>query len=156
MTEIVSKISTKVLEQALENTKKDSMPAVENGDSSFKDLLQSTDESFSMKNQLMPNGDIHAIPADNIAFDPALRESSNPEKIKGQTVVDMLSSFNDQQVQMDSLVSEIMYGKKKFNNQELLAIQAHVFHVAQLTEMTVKAVEMTVTSFKGVMNTQIQ
>ena len=45
---------------------------------------------------------------------------------------------------------------KKFSNQELLAIQAHVFHVAQMTELTVKSVELAVSSFNGVMNTQIQ
>lgn len=163
MTEIAGKISTKVLEEALKNTQEQTK-GVEPGDSSFKETLNSTEESFNFaemvggeqNNKVVPNGGAQVMSAESVSFDATLQSTGSAEPVGGKNVVEMLSSFNDQQMQMDSLVNEIMYGGKRFNNQELLAIQAHVFHVAQLTEMTVKTVELGVSSLKGVMNTQIQ
>jgi len=71
-------------------------------------------------------------------------------------VVDLLGDVNKGQMQMDSMVNQILYSGKKFSNQELLCIQAHVFHFAQMTELTVKVAEQGVSSVKSVLNTQIQ
>ena len=163
MSVIAGKLSTQVLEKALENTQKENRPQ-QAGDSPFQDMLQNAEEMMNFsdligagKNQTLPNGgDVGVISAKDIQFNMSGDAAYNVKHVQGSSVTDMLSDFNQQQMNMDGLINEIMYGKKKFNNNELLAIQAHVFHVAQMTEMTVKAVELTVSSFKGVMNTQIQ
>jgi len=67
----------------------------------------------------------------------------------------MLSEVNKGQMQMDSLVNHVLYSGKKFSQQELLVVQAHVFHYAQMTELTVKVAEQGVSSFKSVMNTHV-
>ena len=161
MTAIVDKLATQEVQKAVENTKAEATPLSNNGQSSFADMLQNTGEEQGFGDMLgmndmqsVPN-QAQAISAQSIPFDP--NSSANQfEPTKGQKVVDMLGDFNQQQMHMDNLVNDILYSGKKFSNQELLAIQAHVFHVAQLTELTVKSVEIAVSSFKGVMNTQIQ
>jgi hypothetical protein len=67
----------------------------------------------------------------------------------------MLSEVNKGQLQMDSMVNEILYSGKKFGNQELLAIQAHIFQFAQMTEMTVKVAEHGIGSVRTVLQTQM-
>ncbi|MDO8494798.1 MAG: hypothetical protein Q7S68_05625 [Deltaproteobacteria bacterium] len=163
MSVTAGKLSTQVLEKALENTQKENRP-MQAGDSPFQDMLQNTEEMMNLsdmlgagKGQTVPTGDVGVMSAQDIQFDMSNNGGAyNVDKVQGSSVVGMLSDFNQQQMNMDGLINEIMYGKNKFNNNELLAIQAHVFHVAQMTEMTVKAVELTVSSFKGIMNTQIQ
>lgn len=80
-----------------------------------------------------------------------------PMKESGMSkVVDLLSEVNHGQMKMDNLLNEILYGNQKFSNQELLAIQAHIFHFAQLTELTVKVAGEGVSSVKSILNTQVQ
>ncbi|MBI4124363.1 MAG: hypothetical protein HY609_04250 [Deltaproteobacteria bacterium] len=160
---VTSKLSTEVLKKAMENSISPDKALQQPGESPFHDLLQSTQEAYDFADllgvgeyQLLPDGKVQAMSAETIPFDLSKETDQKFAPTGGDKVVHMLADFNEQQMHMDNLINEIMYGEKKFSNQELLAIQAHVFHVAQMTEMTVKAAELTVTSFKGVMNTQIQ
>lgn len=159
---VTNKVASQVLQKAMENSQTDGKN-LSQGPSPFQELLQNAQEVYDFAdllgagdNQLLPNGKAQAMSAQEISFDPSTQLAEQFEPTGGEKVVNMLADFNEQQMHMDSLVNEILYGEKRFSNQELLAIQAHVFHVAQMTEMTVKAAELTVTSFKGVMNTQIQ
>jgi len=159
---VTSKLATQVLQKAYENSQTQNK-TVNQGQSPFHDLLQNTQESVQFadllgigKQQTLPDGQIKSMSAKDISFDLSTGDSKNFAPAGGEKVLNMLADFNQQQMHMDGLINEILYGKKRFSNSELLAIQAHVFHVAQMTEMTVKAAELTVTSFKGVMNTQIQ
>lgn len=160
MTIVTDKLATQVLQKAFENTGTQSAP-VQSETSPFQQLLENTWEDVGLsdmlggKNPTLQQGATQAVSASEIPFNT--EEGMRRIQPEGQeTLVKMLADFNQQQTHMDSMVNEILYGGKKFSNQELLAIQAHVFHVAQMTEMTVKSVELAVSSFKGVMNTQIQ
>jgi len=99
---------------------------------------------------------MQAIPGNGIEFSPAnsVTQPEGPQVSK--KVVDMLSEVNDGQIQMDSLVNQILRADNKFNPQELLAIQAHVHHYAQMAELTVKVAEHGISSTKQVLNTQVQ
>ena len=99
---------------------------------------------------------MQALPANGVDFSPvdSVTRSDGPQVSK--KVVDMLSEVNDGQIQMDSLVSQILHSENKFNPQELLAIQAHVHHYAQMAELTVKVAEHGISSTKQVLNTQVQ
>ena len=159
---VTNKLATQVLQKAFENSQMQNTPATQ-GQGQFQDMLQNTQEAFDFAesldggdNQLVPNGKAQAMSATDIPFQVSDGIGKQVEPAGGEKIVNMLANFNEQQNHMDHLVGEIMYGDKRFSNQELMAIQAHVFHIAQMTEMTVKAAELTVTSFKGVMNTQIQ
>lgn len=161
MTAIVDKLAAQVVQKAVENTQAEAKPISNNGANSFADMLQNTGEEMGFADMLgmkdtqtLPTQS-QAISAESIPFDAA-SNGNQFEPTKGQKVVDMLTDFNQQQMHMDNLVNDVLYSGKKFSNQELLAIQANVFHAAQLTELTVKSVEIAVSSFKGVMNTQIQ
>ena len=161
MTVIASKLATQVVQKAAENSMAEAKP-VQSGQNSFQEMLQNTTggndfaSSLGINDQMIPNGQAQAISAENIPVDMS-SEGQNRFAPKSETkVVDMLADFNQEQMHMDNMVNDILYGAKKYSNQELLAIQAHVFHVAQMTELTVKSVELAVSSFKGVMNTQIQ
>lgn len=160
MATVTDKLATQVLQKAFENTQTQSGPPTSET-SPFQQLLENTWEDFGLndmlgsKNQLLPQGGAQAVSAAEIPFN-AQSQMTEMKPDGETTLVRMLADFNEQQTHMDGLVNEILYGQKKFSNQELLAIQAHVFHVAQMTEMTVKSVELAVSSFKGVMNTQIQ
>lgn len=80
-----------------------------------------------------------------------------PAKESGMTkVVDLLSEVNHGQMKMDNFLNEILYGGRKFSNQELLAVQAHIYHFAQLTELTVKVAEQGTSAVKTILNTQVQ
>jgi len=163
MSVVTNKLATQVLQKAVENSQVENKP-LQNGQSEFYNMLQNTGEEMGFaevlgitpENQLLPNGQTQAISAEAIPFDATGEGLKRFEPTGGEKILDMLSDFNQQQMHMDNLVNEVLYGAKKFSNQELLAIQAHVFHVAQMTELTVKSVELAVSSFKGVMNTQIQ
>jgi len=162
MTVIADKLAAQVVQKAVENSQVQNQPQ-QNSTSPFAEMLQQTGEGMGFAdmlgmtdNQLLPNGQAQAVSAESIPFDMSQNEVSQVEPSGGQKITEMLSDFNQQQMHMDNLVNEVLYGGKKFSNQELLAIQAHVFHVGQMTELTVKTVELAVSSFKGVMNTQIQ
>lgn len=163
MEAITSKLATTAIEQAAKKSEKDVLKPLDgSGDSPFKQMLTEMDAGQEMANMLGITKDtsigsktLEVIPADNINvnaqdFKVGLEEPKGTEKI-----VDMLSEVNKGQMQMDNLVNEILYSGKKFSNQELLAIQAHVFQFAQMTELTVKMTEQGVTSVKTVLNTQV-
>ncbi len=159
---ITDKMATQVVQKAIENSQVQNQPG-QTGGSAFAELLQETGEGHAFAdmlgmtdNQMLPNGQTQAVSAEAIPFDMSKNEVASVEPTGGQKITEMLADFNQQQMHMDNLVNEVLYGGKKFSNQELLAIQAHVFHVGQMTELTVKSVELAVSSFKGVMNTQIQ
>lgn len=162
MSTIASKLATQVMQKAVESTQSEAKPLNNSTQSSFSEMLQNTGEEMAFAdllglspNQLLPGGETQALSAETIPFDSSeMGQAFQPGG--GEKVLDMLADFNQQQMHMDNLVNDVLYGKKRFSNQELLAIQAHVFHVAQMTELTVKSVELAVSSFKGVMNTQIQ
>lgn len=160
---VTSKLSSEVLKKAVENSLAPDKNVSQPGASPFHDLLQNTQEAYDFADllgmgeyQLLPDGKVQAMSAQTIPFDLSKETDQQFAPTGGEKIVGMLADFNEQQMHMDGLINEILYGEKRFSNQELLAIQAHVFHVAQMTEMTVKAAELTVSSFKGVMNTQIQ
>lgn len=160
---IADKLAAQVLQKAFDNSQA-SQAAPKSGEaSSFQQMLDNVDAA-SVADMLGPagnnpsalQGNAKAISAEGIPMEGSLENLSHVEPKEGQALMSMLSDFNNQQVHMDHLVNDVLFGAKKFSNQELLAIQAHVFHVAQMTELTVKSVELAVSSFKGVMNTQIQ
>ena len=162
---VTTKLSTQVMAKALENSQAETAKPVSPEGGSFKQTMESTEAHMRImdilgvdqQNQVLPSGKMESISAESITLEQdnnAIPKAGGPEG--GEKVLNMLADFNNQQSQMDLLVNQIMYGDKKFSNQELMAIQAHVFHIAQMTELTVKSVELAVSSFKGVMNTQIQ
>lgn len=162
MTIVYSKLAATAIEEAAKKTAREAAKPVEGG-SPFQQMLNQMDVGQDMADMLgisrdtsLGGGAMKAISAEGISI-----ESSNVnvglEQPKGiDKIVDMLSEVNKGQMQMDNLVNEILYSGKRFSNQELLAIQAHVFHFAQMTELTVKVAEQGVSSVKTVLNTQVQ
>lgn len=164
MDPIYGKLATTAIEQAAKKSEKETMQPLEGSDSPFKQMLQEMDtggpEMADMlgigKDTSLGSGKIETISAENIQIDPA-QVNVGLEDPKGtEKIVDMLSEVNKGQMQMDNLMNDILYSGKRFSNQELLAIQAHVFHFAQMTELTVKVAEHGVSSVKTVLNTQVQ
>ena len=159
---VTTKLATQVLQKAYENSQAQNTTG-QPGQSSFQGMMDATQEAFDVADmmgiedyKMLPDGKTQSMSAADIPLNVSEGGANSFAPKEGDKVVGMLADFNEQQMHMDHLINEILYGEKKFSNQEMLAIQAHVFHVAQMTEMTVKAAELTVTSFKGVMNTQIQ
>ena len=99
---------------------------------------------------------VQAIPGGGVDFSPvdSVAKADGPQV--SRKVVDMLSEVNDGQIQMDSLINQILHADNKFNPQELLAIQAHVNHYSQMAQLTVKVAEHGISSTKQVLNTQVQ
>ena len=162
MDPIYGKLATTAIEQAAKKSESEAAKPLE-GESPFKQLLSQLDVGQEMVEMLgidngsgLGGGKMEAISASNIELNPSevrvgLEEPKGTEKI-----VDMLSDVNKGQMQMDNLVNEILYSGKRFTSQELLAIQAHVYHFAQMSELTVKVAEQGVSSVKTVLNTQVQ
>lgn len=71
-------------------------------------------------------------------------------------VVDLLQEVNQGMMKMDHFLSEILYSGKRFSNQELLAVQARIYHWSQLSELTVKVAQEGVSSTRSLLNTQVQ
>lgn len=157
------KLAASAIQQVAKDSAEKSAKALETGDSPFKQMLESLDAGPEMMDLLGMNKDssisgnsMSAISAENISVNPSEIKIGLEEPKGVEKIVDMLSEVNKGQMQMDNLVNEILYSGKRFSNQELLAIQAHVFHFAQMTELTVKVAEQGVGSVKTVLNTQIQ
>lgn len=159
---IYGKLAGAAIEKAANSAAKEVVQPLQEG-SSFKQMLNSLDTGQEMvdllgigKDTNLGSGKMSAISAEAIKINPA-EMSVGLEPPQGtEKIVSMLSEVNKGQMQMDNLVNEILYSGKRFSNQELLAIQAHVFHFAQMTELTVKVTEQGVSSVKTVLNTQIQ
>jgi type I site-specific restriction-modification system R (restriction) subunit len=163
MDPIYGKLAATAVEKAAKNSAKEVSSPLQNSDSPFKQMLQEMDIGQDMAKMLgmgqetsLGAGKMEAISADGIKLDPSEMNVGLEEPKGAEKIVDMLSEVNKGQMQMDNLVNEILYSGKKFSNQELLAIQAHVFHFAQMTELTVKVAEQGVSSVKTVLNTQVQ
>lgn len=132
--------------------------------SSFKEMLTQMDSGLEFADMLGatsaqetgPSGQMQALGGDGVAFTPLDDVTGIGKPEATQRVVEMLGDVNKGQLQMDSLVNHILYSGKRFSNQELLVVQAHVFHFAQMTELTVKVAEQGVSSVKSVLNTQVQ
>lgn len=166
MVDIASKFGSQVIEKAISEITKEqkftSLP--QDGSSPFKQMFDSIGESQDYAKSLgmtaddmgMPSSDISALSAEGISLDPANAPVGIPQPNGTTTVINLLSEVNNGQMNMEKMVNQIMYGGKKFSNQELLAIQAHVFHFAQVTELVVKAADQGVSSLKAIMNTNIQ
>lgn len=160
---VVSKLNSEALGKAV--VKSDELARGGGQASPFSEMLSQMDSGLDFAQTLgmggldqdpSPTGQMQAMGGDGVSFSPALdvTNASTPEA--SEKVMDMLGEVNKGQIQMDSLVNHILYSGKKFSNQELLVIQAHVFHYAQMTELTVKVAEQGVSSVKSVLNTQVQ
>jgi hypothetical protein len=133
--------------------------------SSFKDVLSQMDGSgMDMAQQLGMSGNQNVAPSeqmvalqgDGVSFQPGDQVSSSTSPDASHKVVDMLGDVNKSQMQMDSLMNNILYSGKRFSSQELLCMQAYVFQHSQTIELMVKLADQTVSSAKSVLNTQIQ
>ncbi len=162
MDAIYGKLATTAIQQAAKKTEMDVGKPLE-GESPFKQMMDSMDTGREMADMLGIGKDtsiggskMEAISAEGFKLDPTEVKVGLEQPQGSQKIVDMLSEVNKGQMQMDNVVNEILYSGKKFSNQELLAIQAHVFHFAQMTELTVKVAEHGVGSVKTVLNTQVQ
>ena len=159
MANITGGVTQQVLQKAFENSQTQNQPVSQPGkDSTFQNMLQNSQEAFDLVDKLGYNETTmkpQSVSAESIHFDMS-QESKNANGLStGDKLTAMVEDFNYQQHNSDNLVNEIMFSDKKFNNQELLAVQAHVYRMAQETEIVVKAVDFTLSSFKGVMNTQM-
>lgn len=159
---VIGKLSTEALGKAVMKSDETIAPASQG--SSFKDMLAEMDSGADFANTLgignepdiSPASNLSTIGGDGVSFTPAegMTNLSSPQA--SEKVLDLLGEVNKGQMQMDSLVNHVLYSGKKFSNQELLVIQAHVFHFAQMTELTVKVTEQAVSSVKSTLNTQVQ
>jgi hypothetical protein len=159
---ILSKLSSEALGKAVTKSEGAVSPIQPQG-SSFKDILAQVDTGQSFAESLGigdatidPTGKMQSLTGSGINFKPGEEAIGVGKPDTSQKVVDLLGEVNKGQMQMDSMVNQILYSGKKFSNQELLCIQAHVFHFAQMTELTVKVAEQGVSSMKSVLNTQVQ
>lgn len=162
MATITNKLATQVLQKAFDNSKVGE-GTLKKQESPFHEMLENAKENFDFadalgirSDQSSLGGKAQVTSAEQIPFEGGEEGFRRFETTNGEKLMNLLGDFNQQQTHMDTVINEVLYGGKKFSNQELLVIQAHVFRVAQMTEMTVKSVELAVSSFKGVMNTQIQ
>ena len=160
---VVGKLNTEALGKAVVKSDEFAKPAE---GSSFKDMISQMDSGEDFANSMgmtggetqdiTPINHMEALGADGVAFTPADGTTGVTNPAATEKVMDMLGEVNKGQMQMDSLVNHVLYSGKKFSNQELMVIQAHVFHFAQMTELTVKVAEQSVSSVKSVLNTQVQ
>ncbi len=164
-----TKLAAKVIEKSVTDVnRQQAMGGVGGGFqdqvSPFQQMLNSVEggEQFAAnigvgnQNIGLPSHHVNSISADGIPIDTANYNVGLNQPDGINKVVDLLSEVNNGQMQMEGMVNQILYSGKKFNNQELLAIQAHVFHFAQVTELVVKAADQGVSSVKSVLNTNIQ
>ena len=159
---VVGKLSTEALGKAVVKSDEVARP-VEN--SPFKEMLSQMDNGQEFSDSLgmgesgqdiNPTNQVQAMGGDGVSFTPTEGATGVTDPAASEKVVDMLGEVNKGQMQMDTLVNHVLYSGKKFSNQELIVIQAHVFHFAQMTELTVKVAEQGVSSVKTVLNTQVQ
>ncbi len=155
MEAIYSKVTSAAIDELAKSSAKETAGAA-GGDSPFKTMLSEMDNSGEEMVKMLgitpdasiSTSKIETMSAADIKINVAEMQVGL-EKPKGiDKVVDMLSDVNKGQMQMDNLVNEILYSGKRFSNQELLAMQAHVFHFAQMTELTVKVVDQGLGSVK--------
>ena len=158
---VIGKLNKDAIAKAV--TKSEGM-AGQAGQTSFSDVMQQVDSGADFAqtvgiggtHNIDPTGQMMSLDGENVSYMPTEQLTSVAKPEASEKVVDMLGEVNKGQMQMDSLVNHILYSGKKFSNQELLVVQAHVFHFAQMTELTVKVAEQSISSVKSVLNTQVQ
>ena len=155
MEAIYGKVTSAAIDELAKSSVQDTATPA-GGESPFKTMLSEMDSSGEDMVKILgitpdasiSTSKIETMSASEIKINMAEMQVGL-EKPKGiDKVVDMLSDVNKGQMQMDNLVNEILYSGKRFSNQELLAMQAHVFHFAQMTELTVKVVDQGLGSVK--------
>ena len=159
---VVSQLNASALGKAVGNSEGVAKAAEQSV--GFKDLLsQKMDGGMEFAQQMglldtdiTPVNQMQAIEGGSVSFTPELEVAEISRPQTSEKVLDMLGEVNKGHMQMDSLVNHILHSGKKFSNQELLVIQAHVFHFAQMTELTVKVAEQGVSGIKSILNTQVQ
>lgn len=162
-----AKLSANVIDKAVQETiKRQGSTVMPEESSPFKQMLDQMNDGMEFARNLgmtandigfsFPTQGLDSISAAGIPIDEANLAIRHDSQSGIDKVVAILSDVNDGQMRMENLVNEILYGGKRFSNQELLAIQAHVFHVAQMTELAVKVADHGVSSTKAVLNTNIQ
>lgn len=131
-------------------------------ESPFKQMMNNMGTDFAASIGVSPAdlqngpGEIQSLSAEGISPLPEWLDVGVDKPSGAQTVVDLLSEVNHGQMRMDNLLNEILYGGRKFSNQELLAVQAHIYHYSQITELTVKVAQEGVSSVNKVLQTQVQ
>lgn len=162
---VLGKLNAQALSKALDQSNTTSQQSATSAqNSSFKDMMaaaeNSTDEMVRMlgigDTDVTPVKQVIALSGNDVAYTPGSSGIGVEQPDGSQKVLHMLADVNRGQLQMDSLVNHVLYSGKRFNNQELLVIQAHVFHFAQMTELTVKVAEHGISSVRSVLNTQVQ
>jgi hypothetical protein len=157
---VVAKLGQQALSKAASRTEQLKPVGGQGGFAEVLNNMQSAQDfaqSLGMTSGKIESAEgLRAIPGNGVDFSPvdSMTKPEGPQV--SRKVVDMLSEVNDGQIQMDSLINQILHSNNKFNPQELLAIQAHVNHYAQMAELTVKVAEHGISSTKQVLNTQVQ
>ena len=156
---MVSQLASNAINKALNESSRVSQP---DPGRSFKEILSGAEEgkafaeSLGLMNQgVAPSSQMEAISVEGI--EPELvnvNKTTTPET--SEKIVNMLSDVNKGSMQMENLINNIMYSGKRFSQQEMLVMQAHVYHHAQMMELTVKMAGQSVSSVKAVLNTQVQ
>lgn len=159
---VVSKLNSSALGKAVTNSQ-GAADVANNKSTSFADIMKKIDpgtdfagELGLLDNDISSANTMQSLNGNGVDFTPTERATEVTSPEASEKIVNMLGDVNNGQMQMDSLVNHILHSGKKFSNQELLVIQAHVFHFAQMTELTVKVAEQGVSSVKSVLNTQVQ
>ncbi|OGQ21556.1 MAG: hypothetical protein A3I05_03385 [Deltaproteobacteria bacterium RIFCSPLOWO2_02_FULL_44_10] len=150
LSKAVEKSNVAAQDQTKANGFQEALSAAENSGTEFANMLGYGNTDIT------PTNKMEIISADLVDYNPTQQVPSYEAPQGSEKLVDLLGEVNKGQMQMDSLVNHILYSGKRFSNQELLVVQAHVFHFAQMTELTVKLAEHGVSSFKQVTNTQFQ
>lgn len=159
---IISKLNSEALGKAV--AKSDQAASSAGKPSPFQEMLSRMESGAEFAQMLgvsdrpdgVPAGQMQALGGEQVAYSPSENATGIGQPAATERVVDMLGEVNKGQLQMDSLVNHVLYSGRRFSNQELLVIQAHVFHFAQMTELTVKVAEQGISSVKAVLNTQVQ
>lgn len=159
---VVSKMSQQVMDKAL--SKSEGVGTPSSGGSSFKDVMSQVDSSSQFADALgvfeqvegKPVDQMQSLGGDGVSFTPGEESMTLSKPNASEKVMDMLAEVNKGHLQMDGIMNQILYSGKKFSMPEMLVIQSHVFQFAQMTELTVKVAEHSVTSVKSVLNTQVQ
>lgn len=156
----IAKLGNKALNKAVTKAEAQNKPLAESGFKQMLDNAQSA-EKFAenlgiSSSKIEPTGNMQELSANNVSFDPEVGVGNVEKPEMSGKIVDMLADVNKSQIQMDNLVNQVLYSQKKFQPQELLAIQASVQQLGLLNELAVKIAEHTVSSTKQVLNTQVQ
>ncbi|MBI4126615.1 MAG: hypothetical protein HY465_03895 [Deltaproteobacteria bacterium] len=162
---LLGKLNAQALSKALDHSNMTSQQsATSTQNSSFKDMMAAAENSGDEMTRMLgmgntdvtPVNQVVALSGNDVPFTPGNVGIGVEQPDGSRKVLNMLADVNRGQLQMDSLVNHVLYSGKRFNNQELLVIQSHIFHFAQMTELTVKVAEHGISSVRSVLNTQVQ